>query len=249
MNIKNLKKAREKSHYTQPQVADKLGVTPTAYQNYEYGKREPNNDTVVALAELFNVTTDYLLGRETGEPETIDKLAGEFNMTALEKEILDNYLSLPKDMRGDLMEFLEKSVQKVMDEKRCTYIEEPEEEPKIEINYSFIPASAGTGTFLDEQNIEVREFPDTPESRQADIVIPVDGDSMEPMFYDGDKLYVRLQPAVEMGEIGIFEIGDNGYVKKYAVDKLISLNPKYDDIYFDEYSEIKCVGKVIGKVE
>lgn len=116
MNIQNLKKAREKAHLTQPQVAEKLGVTPVAYQNYEYGKREPNNATIVALAELFNVTTDYLLGRETGEPETIDKLAGEFNMTALEKEILDNYLSLPKDMRGDLMEFLQKSVQKVIDE-------------------------------------------------------------------------------------------------------------------------------------
>mgnify|MGYP006921163044 FL=1 len=36
-------------------------------------------------------------------------------MSALEKEILDNYLSLPKDMRGDLMEFLQRSVQKVLD--------------------------------------------------------------------------------------------------------------------------------------
>lgn len=244
-----LKQMREKKHLTQQDVADGINVNSSTYKNYEYGRREPDLETVSKIADFYGVTTDYLLGRETGEPETIDKLAGEFNMTALEKEILDNYLSLPKDMRGDLMEFLEKSVQKVMDEKRCIYIEEPEEESKIEINYSFIPASAGTGTFLDEQNIEMREFPDTPESRQADIVIPVDGDSMEPMFYDGDKLYVRLQPAVEIGEIGIFEIGDKGYVKKYAVDKLISLNPKYDDIYFDEYSETKCVGKVIGKVE
>lgn len=245
-NIKSVRECRSK---TQKECADTLGITLRAWQTYEQGVREPKQEVLCKIADMFNVSLDYLLGRETGEPETIDKLAGEFNMTALEKEILDNYLSLPKDMRGDLMEFLEKSVQKVMDEKRCIYIEEPEEESKIEINYSFIPASAGTGTFLDEQNIEMREFPDTPESRQADIVIPVDGDSMEPMFYDGDKLYVRLQPAVEIGEIGIFEIGDKGYVKKYAVDKLISLNPKYDDIYFDEYSETKCVGKVIGKVE
>lgn len=70
---------------------------------------------IVKLANLYNVTTDYLLGRDTGEPEALDKLVGEFNMSALEKEILDNYLSLPKEMRSDLMEFLQKSVQKVME--------------------------------------------------------------------------------------------------------------------------------------
>ena len=36
-------------------------------------------------------------------------------MTALEREILNGYLDLPKDMRGDLMEFLEKSVKKIME--------------------------------------------------------------------------------------------------------------------------------------
>ena len=48
--------------------------------------------------------------------ENIDRLANEFNMTALEKKILDNYLCLPKQMRTDLMEFLHKSVQEVQQE-------------------------------------------------------------------------------------------------------------------------------------
>lgn len=116
MNVDNLKKAREKAGYTQLQTAEKLGISDGTYKNYEQGKREPNGDKIVALADLFNVTTDYLLGRETGEPETIDKLSHEFNMSALEKEILDNYLSLPKDMRGNLMEFLQKSVQNIMND-------------------------------------------------------------------------------------------------------------------------------------
>lgn len=115
MNIENLKQARKNSGLTQKEVADKLGVGQSTYKNYEGGLREPNGNTTVLLAEIFNVTTDYLLGRDTGEPETIDKLAGEFNMSELEKKILDNYLALPKDMRSDLMEFLEKSVNEVMD--------------------------------------------------------------------------------------------------------------------------------------
>ena len=116
MNVQRLKKARENSYLTQLQVAEKIGITSVAYQNYEYGKREPNNDMLCKLADLFNVTVDYLLGRDTGEPEPLDEIAGQFNMTALEKKILEGYLALPKDMRGDLMEFLQKSVREIMDE-------------------------------------------------------------------------------------------------------------------------------------
>lgn len=101
---------------TQKDCADTLGITLRAWQTYEQGVSEPKQELLCKIADMFNVSIDYLLGRETGEPETIDKLVGEFNMSALEKEILDNYLSLPSDMRCDLMEFLQKSVRKVMDE-------------------------------------------------------------------------------------------------------------------------------------
>lgn len=111
-----LKELRKKHGYTIQAVCDGTNIPIRTYQNYEYGKREISAEAIVKLCSFYNVTTDYLLGRDTGEPETIDKLVGEFNMSALEKEILDNYLSLPKDMRCDLMEFLQKSVKKVMEE-------------------------------------------------------------------------------------------------------------------------------------
>ena len=133
---------------------------------------------------------------------------------------------------------------------RCISVnEKPTKDNMIEINYSHIPASAGAGAFLDDENLELREYPDTPEARRADIVIPVTGQSMEPMFYDGDELYVRLQPDIEIGEVGIFIMEDNGYVKKKGKDRLISLNPDYEDIYPSEYDAPRCIGKVIGKVE
>lgn len=114
MNIEHLKTARKKSGLTQQEVANAIGVVQSAYKNYEQGNREPKGYTIVKLADLFGVTTDYLLGRDTGEPEPIDKLASDFNMSELEKKILDNYLALPDNMRGDLMEFLERSVREVL---------------------------------------------------------------------------------------------------------------------------------------
>ena len=119
MNIENLKSARRRSGMTQQEVANAIGVVQSAYKNYEQGNREPKGDTIVMLADLFHVTTDYLLGRDTGTPEPIDELEQQFNMSALEKKILDNYLSLPDSMRGDLMDFLQKSVDEVRRE--CTF--------------------------------------------------------------------------------------------------------------------------------
>lgn len=98
------------------EVSESVGVSLSAYQKYENGTRDVSTETLSKLSDFYGVTTDYLLGRETGEPEPIDQLASEFNMTALEKKILDNYLSLPKNMRADLMEFLHKSVKEVQDE-------------------------------------------------------------------------------------------------------------------------------------
>lgn len=111
--LKQLRKSR--GYSTMQDLCSATGMNFSTYQNYESGKRIPTADILIRLADFYGVTTDYLLGRETGEPETLDKLEREFNMSALEKEILDNYLSLPKDMRSDLMEFLQKSVKKVME--------------------------------------------------------------------------------------------------------------------------------------
>ena len=111
-----LKQLREQHNLSQAKLAEQLQIPKGTYVTYEYGTREPNIEMINKLADFYHVTTDYLLGRDTGEPETIDKLAGEFNMSALEKKILDNYLSLPESMRSDLMDFLEKSVGEVMDE-------------------------------------------------------------------------------------------------------------------------------------
>lgn len=112
----NLKELRNKKNLSQSQAADALGISLRAYQNYEYGQREPNIEMIFKLADFYGVTTDYLLGRDTGEPEPLDQLAAEFNMTALEKKIVENYLSLPESMRGDLMEFLRKTVKEVQEE-------------------------------------------------------------------------------------------------------------------------------------
>ncbi len=104
MNVEHLKLARKQSGMTQKEVADNIGVGQSTYKNYECGIREPNGDTIVELANLFNVTTDYLLGREPAPDPFAD-----LNLDAAsEMNVIDKYMSLPPNIRACLMDVLVK---------------------------------------------------------------------------------------------------------------------------------------------
>lgn len=62
-----LHELRHKKGYTAHQMADLLGISLRAYRFYESGQREPKMDTLVKIADIFNVSLDYLLCRNFSE--------------------------------------------------------------------------------------------------------------------------------------------------------------------------------------
>ncbi len=58
-------KKKKESTWTQTYVANKLGVARTTYTAYENNTKQPPMETILKIADLFNVTTDFLLGRES----------------------------------------------------------------------------------------------------------------------------------------------------------------------------------------
>lgn len=58
-----LKELRNEKDVTQKTVANALGISKTCYAGYEQGYREPDLKTLLKLADYFEVTTDYLLGK------------------------------------------------------------------------------------------------------------------------------------------------------------------------------------------
>lgn len=112
-----------------------------------------------------------------------------------------------------------------------------------------IPASAGTGNFLDGDNFtEIEVGEEVPET--ADFGIRISGDSMEPRFVNGQIVWVQKQETLINGEIGIFFLDGNAYCKKLQDDEkglyLISLNSKYEPISITENQTFKIFGKVVG---
>lgn len=63
-----LKELRLAKGLTQTQVSQSTGMSLLGYQRYEYGSREPAYNKLLALADYFNVSLDYLVGR-TNKPE------------------------------------------------------------------------------------------------------------------------------------------------------------------------------------
>ncbi|MCL1832566.1 MAG: helix-turn-helix domain-containing protein [Oscillospiraceae bacterium] len=60
---KQLKTLRLAKNLTQKQLADKIGASERGIQNYELDLRKPTYDTLIALADYFNVSIDFLVGR------------------------------------------------------------------------------------------------------------------------------------------------------------------------------------------
>ena len=122
--------------------------------------------------------------------------------------------------------------------------------PHYTISYYQKLASAESGEYLfDNVPTDTIDVPVTALSEQADFAIGVNGNSMEPTYYDGDKVYVRLTEEIPTGHIGVFTRGNECFIKELGNDRLISHNHAggYKDIPASE--EIKLVGEVLGKVE
>ncbi|MCI5793727.1 MAG: hypothetical protein MR022_02095 [Ruminococcus sp.] len=207
----------------------------------KWRKQSPSCDKLKLVADYLNATIDYLL---TGKKEC----SSTANLTPDEHELLQYFKKLSDKSKGIVLGRAEQLAEL---EAPVVKEPEPEQEPTIQIKHSYYRVSAGTGFNLPEgDDWEMIDIPDTPEARRADFAITIKGNSMEPVYFDGDIVLVKQQPAVELGEIGIFNIENNGYIKKFGGDRLISLNDAYDDIILSEYDEDRnhCLGKVIGRV-
>lgn len=58
-----LRELRTQNNFSQQDLADKIGVTKQTISQYERGVRKPDMDTLTALCDIFNVSSDYLMGK------------------------------------------------------------------------------------------------------------------------------------------------------------------------------------------
>jgi transcriptional regulator with XRE-family HTH domain len=118
-----LKILRENKELLQKDVALAIGVSDRTIGMYEQERREPDLETLNKLADYFNVTSDYLLGR-TDKPNTI-MYSGKIDATKIEfgvdkkyphdltPEDIDNLFEKLKEVGFDLNKLIEKTKQEL----------------------------------------------------------------------------------------------------------------------------------------
>ena len=90
----NIKKAREQKGMTQKECAKALNITLRAWQTYEQGVSEPKHEILCKMADMFDVSLDYLLNRAISIPESLTQSEIDF-----ENAIIERYKQLPENFR------------------------------------------------------------------------------------------------------------------------------------------------------
>ncbi|MGM0183382.1 hypothetical protein IGK74_002347 [Enterococcus sp. AZ150] len=103
--------------------------------------------------------------------------------------------------------------------------------------------SAGTGEWLDDSVKDEIEY--TGEVPEHDFAVKVNGDSMIPLFDDGQVIFIKGTSEARDGQIIVCEINGEAFVKKLSGDRLVSLNKDYKDIHISETDDFKIFGVVI----
>lgn len=221
------------NNISQKDLTSYLGLEKSTFSSWKSGKSSSYQKYISQISEFFNVPTSYFYDN--------DEL---FALSNDETNLLNDYRILSTEGKHYVLKVISNIVKM---ETSKEY-----EQSTITKPHSIYRVSAGTGyKLIDESSFEDIQVLKTNEALKSDFALTIDGDSMTPKYYSGDVVLVRSQPAVNVGEICIYNVAGDGYIKKFGGDRLISLNPKYDDILFSDYDpdEIKCYGLVLGKAE
>ena len=232
---------KDYGYNTRNEFAEKLGIPSTTLRNYETDVREPGHTFLKQISEFFNVSVDYLLCL-TDDKEVLNS----FRLRSSEQNLVEKYRLLDSHGQETVSYILDRELKRTEQlEKAAAFSQRPN--TRI-IQYFHKLASAGTGQFVfDDIPVEQIEIPDTSAYKHVSYAISIKGDSMEPLYEDGDVLLIDSDTQIEMGEIGVFLVDGNSYVKKLGNGELISLNENYPNIPLTEDS--RYMGKVVDRLE
>lgn len=84
-----IKEARELAGFSQKELAKIVGVAPSTFNGYESGNHDPKSEILIKIADVCNVTVDFLLGIAENEksPDTTEAAPGEDHIIALYREL------------------------------------------------------------------------------------------------------------------------------------------------------------------
>jgi len=250
----NLKRICDEKNLKITPIVAECGGAKGSISNWKKGAA-PNSDIVAKLAVRLNVTSDDLI---FGVSDGVTKRDGVSAppLSDDKKELLSYYDMLREIDKGKIIGEAKalaelEAAQAAKNAIKIKPIEEPQddEEEPLYLDMYDMPVSAGRGACIDYAKAETIQVPRTYETEQANYMVRISGDSMEPRFEDGDVVLVETTTELPQGGIGIFVLNNESYIKQLGDGCLVSLNPKYAPIPINEYDSCWLKGRVIGVLD
>lgn len=219
------------------EFARKLDLPKSSISRYFNKSRQLPINKINLFSDVLGVSSEYLLGIQT--------IASDRNKT--QNELLNVYNKLETKRQTKVYDF---ATEQLKEQNKVVnfndYIEEETDWYEVKFYGSI---SAGTGLYLDDEQVETISFGADMIPNGTDFCLKVNGDSMDPMFHDGDYVFIKRETDFRNGTIGAVIVNGEAYLKKiYITDnsiKLVSLNKKYKDITVSEDDNLKYVGTVV----
>ena len=220
---------RKEKGMNQEELGARVSVRKNAVGAWESGRSRPDLSSVPVICETLGLSLEEFFGvpdmKKKREDVPEDFAEKYRNLTEYHRQIILRQMDTLLDMQKPVGRTQRKL---------------------IRLYSNDLSACAGSSFTIGETNGEEVWIEENSLTVQADELIRVSGNSMEPKFHDGDQVLVRHCTSLRPGEIGIFTNGDAGYIKEYQYDGLHSLNPAYQTMVFNEEDDVRCIGKVLG---
>ena len=229
-----IRERRMAKKMTQEMLASIFGMNKNTVGAWEQGRNTPKVEDIPKLCDVLEISLYDFFGMETPfeyrdeNKRLLEKLneLNEYNRMLIDR-MTDTMISVQEeDRRRNIAQSI------------CRIFHNAE---KTAAGYGNPVGDHRRGAYIYLYGDEL--------IRQADEVITVTGDSMEPTYSDGDRLLVQYAEEIKPGQIGIFVADGEGLVKEYQPDGLHSHNPAYLVRCFSDDDNVRCIGKVLGKLE
>jgi len=215
-----LKARRKELKMTQKDIADQLGISYQAYSAWERGVKEPSKEKVNRLEQLLKVPKGYFT----------------------EIEIVRLYNTLSNKGKNQVVDYARDLVQK---EKKQPVISVSENLYEYHV-YEKMSAGIGASVY-DDRNYDTVYFN---EELAHDFASWVSGDSMEPKYQNGSVALIRETGFDYDGAVYAVVCNNQTYIKRVYREeeglRLVSINPRYDDILISYDEDPRVVGIIVG---
>ena len=228
-----LKQIMSERNISQSELSRRTGIGRNSISDYLKGKYEAKQDKVFELAKALNVNEAWLMGFDISK----DRIINDNDITTV-------YNQLTPPRQHNVLDFANKQLEEQNNE-----VSENDRNI-ITIKRMHAAAAGVVGEELFDDLIEEDvEFYEDEVPKGADFCILVNGDSMEPMIKEGTYAFIKRETNIKDGTIALVVLDGTSFIKRVDIHpeylKLISLNPKYEDITVSSFNDLKVVGKIV----